>query len=54
MYMLVTFGHATVNCITQLSRDEICVANFIPPGNGASLGSYLVKKGDRQTDRQIL
>ena len=27
----------------QLSRDEICVANFIPPAIGASLGSYLVK-----------
>ena len=27
----------------KLSRDEICVANFIPPANGASLGSYLVK-----------
>ena len=22
---------------------EMCVANFIPPANGASLGSYLVK-----------
>ena len=28
----------------KLSRGEICVANFIPPVNGVSLGSYLVKK----------
>ena len=28
----------------KLSRGEICVANFIPPTNGASQGSYLVKK----------
>ena len=26
---------------TKLSRGEICVANFIPPANGASLGSFL-------------
>ena len=24
----------------KLSRGEICVANFIPPANGSSLGSY--------------
>ena len=24
----------------KLSRGEICVANFIPPANGASLDSY--------------
>ena len=24
----------------KLSRGEICVKNFIPPANGASLGSY--------------
>ena len=28
---------------SQLSRGEIRVANFIPPANGASLDSYLVK-----------
>ena len=28
----------------KLSRGEICVANFIPPGNGASLGSFLCSK----------
>ena len=28
----------------ELSGGEICVANFIPPANGASLGSYLAKK----------
>ena len=27
----------------KLSRGEICVANIIPPVNGASLASYLVK-----------
>ena len=27
-----------------LSRGEICVANFIPPANGASLGSFLCSK----------
>ena len=26
----------------SLIRGEICVANFIPLGNGASLGSYFV------------
>ena len=28
---------------SKLCRGEICVANFIPPVNGASLGSNLVK-----------
>ena len=28
----------------KLSRGEICVANFIPPANGASLGSYFFVK----------
>ena len=29
-------------CISynKLSRGEICAAGFIPPGNGAGLGSY--------------
>ena len=27
-----------------LSRGEICVANFIPPAHGASLGSFLFSK----------
>ena len=54
--------------IYKLSRGEICVANFIPPANGASLGSqnwtflsYFaspeiieVKICNRQTERQIL
>ena len=26
----------------ELSRGEICVANFIPPANGARLGKYSV------------
>ena len=30
---------------SQLSRGEICVVKFIPPANGASLGSYLSKNG---------
>ena len=38
----------------KLSRCEICVANFIPPANGASLGSYLVKNCNRKTDRQTV
>ena len=29
----------------KLSRGDICVANFIPPANGASLSRYLVKNG---------
>ena len=29
----------------KLSRGEICLANFIPPANGVSVGSYLVKNG---------
>ena len=24
----------------ELSRSEICVVNFLPPGNGLSLGKY--------------
>ena len=28
----------------QLSRGEICVANFIPPVNGASQGNYFLAK----------
>ena len=28
----------------KLSRGEICVVNFIPPENGASLGSFLCSK----------
>ena len=33
-------------CITidKLSRGEICVANFIPPVNGASQGNYFLPK----------
>ena len=27
-------------CTDKLSRGEICMANFIPPANGASLGSF--------------
>ena len=30
--------------IKKLSRGEICVKNFIPPANGASLGSFLCSK----------
>ena len=30
--------------IIKLSRGEICVPNFIPPANGASLGSYFCVK----------
>ena len=29
--------------VRKLSRGEICVATFIPPGNGASLGSFWFK-----------
>ena len=28
----------------ELSRGEICVANFIPPANGASQGNYFQAK----------
>ena len=31
--------------VFKLSRGEICEANFIPPVNGASLGSYLLLYG---------
>ena len=40
-----------------LSRGEICVANFIPPANGARQGNYCRPKSqiigvtDRQTDK---
>ena len=30
--------------IIQLKRGEICVANFIPPANGASQGNYFLAK----------
>jgi hypothetical protein len=30
----------------KLSRGEICVANFIPPANGANQGSYVMQKAD--------
>ena len=30
-------------CLIELRRGKICFANFIPPANGGSLGSYLVK-----------
>ena len=30
--------------LKKLRRGEICVVNFIPPANGASLGSYWVTK----------
>ena len=36
----------------KLSIGEICVANFIPPANGASQGNYFLPK-ITQTDRQI-
>ena len=31
----------------KLSRSEICVANFIPPGNGASQGNYFLPKSHK-------
>ena len=31
----------------QLSRGEICVANFIPPGNGAIQGNYFLPKSQK-------
>ena len=37
VYYKVTFF--TLKNIIKLSRGEFCVANFIPPANGASLGS---------------
>ena len=30
--------------IYKLSRGEICMANFIPPANGASQGNYFEAK----------
>ena len=30
--------------LKKLSRGEICVTNFMPPANGASLGSYFCVK----------
>ena len=35
------FGPEPLN---KLSRGEICVANFIPPANGASRGNYFQAK----------
>ena len=35
----------TYDITRLLDRGEICEANFIPPANGASLGSYLSKNG---------
>ena len=31
-------------CQNKLSRGQICVANFIPPANGASQGIYFLAK----------
>ena len=31
----------------QLSRGEICAANFIPPANGASQGNYFLPKSHK-------
>ena len=33
-----------VENMSELSRGEICVANFIPPWNGASQGNYFLAK----------
>ena len=41
----VSKGRFNVSLLTyKLSRGEICVANLIPPANGASLGSYFCVK----------
>ena len=37
--MLDTKNQKKIITSLKLSRGEICVANFIPPVNGASLGS---------------
>ena len=34
--------HCSSHAHCKLSRGKICVPNFIPPANGASLGSYFV------------
>ena len=31
----------------ELSRGEICVANFIPPANGTSQGNYFLPKSHK-------
>ena len=31
----------------KLSSGEICLANFIPPGNGASQGNYFLSKSHK-------
>ena len=36
--------HIIVSLLIVISRGEICVANFIPPANGVSLGSFFVFK----------
>ena len=33
--------------LVQLSRGEICVANFIPPANGASQANYFLPKSHK-------
>ena len=50
--------HCYFNCITvkfertqhsilRLSKGEVCVANFIPPANGASQGIYFLPKTEQ-------
>ena len=39
-----TFPLLSFSQIYKLSRGEICVANFIPPANGASQGNYFQAK----------
>ena len=40
----LTFVFMKVKYMFQFSRGEICVANFIAPANGASLGIYFCAK----------
>ena len=56
---LVELGHALslekINKITcQLSRGEICSANFIPPANGASQGNFSCPQFDFSLKRHKL
>ena len=42
--ILIIFMLDPLNSRISLSRGEICVANFIPPANGASQGNYFQAK----------
>ena len=44
LFVLLEYISCVETSTIKLSRGEICVANFIPPVNGASLGRFFLLK----------